>query len=362
MLISLNQKRTGKNRQSKIERRFDKLYQQLEKQKRLNLKFQQDLDELVDAYHKHMRQSNLEQLDTLVALAKKLIVFAGRKSLSDWHRDELSDWTRDLVIDRIAPLNPETAEQLRIDYETAVANAMGIDMAEFHAQIEAFFEQAFNDEVEAEDEDPDDPFGFDDYDSEIDDWNEGFDDDFPPSEEPFDKPDPSVKVMDSDWIKTLFRRTAQNLHPDRETDDERRKHKQHQLSELLSARKANDVLTMIKIHNELFKDRDLQLGEQEIANICELLEDQIDQLNLEKFAHIHSNPTRQLVYDLFYHSSKNKRQSAFDEWQRELLREQEQNRDLLDNINTLKDLKTLLKERRDQRDEFADWIMDDYSF
>jgi hypothetical protein len=365
MLISTNQPDKGKKRQSKLEKRFDKLYRQLEKQKQLNQKFQQDLDELVDTYHKHIRQSNSDQLETLVALAQKLILFASRKSLSDWHRDELCEWTRELVMERIAPVNAETAAQLQADYETSVAKALGVDLDEFHAEFEAFLNETIKNSTETDTPDEeflDDLFGFDDFDPEFENTSEGFRDDLPPFEDPFDTPDPSAKVMDSDWIKTLFRRTAQNLHPDREADSEKRKHKQQQLSELLAARKANDVLTMIKIHNELFNNRDLKLAEQEIAAICDLLEDQLDQLNQEKMSQIYSHPIKHMVYELFYHSSKNKRQSALEEWQQELLREQTYNQELLKKLTTLKDLKSILKERRNQRDEFSSWIMEDDIF
>ncbi len=364
MLITLNNATTGKKHQTKIERHFDKLRQQLEKQKKLKLKFQQDLDDLVSAYHAHIHQASLEQFETLVALTKKLILFASRKSLSDWHRDELSDWTRDLVMDRIAPIDPEMARQLQSDYIASVAKTMGLSPDELHMEFEALMEQLLDEEQPAENPDEiedadDDIFGFGEFDPRGDGWSQDLEDEIPPSEDLFKEPDPSLNVMDSEWIKTLFRRTAQNLHPDRETDSKKHKQKQKQLSELLSARKANDVLTMIKIHNEVIKEHDLKLSEQEIAGICELIEDQIDQLNLDRISYIHANPMRHMVYDLFYHSSKSKRQSALNEWQQSLDHEHELNRNLLVSLTTLNDLKVILKERRIQRAEFHDWITED---
>jgi hypothetical protein len=357
VLITISGKKSAK-KQTSIQKRFNRLYEQLERQSRLNKQFKKELDELTQTYRYHSQEANRMQLDTLIALATKLITFASRKSLSDWHRGEICEWTEDLVVHRISPLDAETAKELQEKYEESISHVLGMTREEFHAQLI----DAFSDDPEAtdnghsEDDYQDDLFGFDDFPpGGADDWFQEHEEKQQQAEILNGQDLPS-QMMDKDWIKTLFRRAAQNLHPDRESDSEKRRVKEQRLSELLSARKENDILTMLKIYSEATDSQQIELEEKEMSVICDMLEDQLNDLKLQQNIFIHSNPERLLVYELLYHKNSKKRQQALKLWQQELVQESDHNRHLVAYMRNIKNLKEILNERRIQRRDFFEWM------
>ena len=77
MQLVLDNRKTGGRRKSRLQDRFDRLRSTLERQRRRNDRFRQDLDELVDIYHRRSVENDKVVFDDLVALSNKLIVFAG---------------------------------------------------------------------------------------------------------------------------------------------------------------------------------------------------------------------------------------------------------------------------------------------
>lgn len=57
-------------------------------------------------------------------------------------------------------------------------------------------------------------------------------------------------LMDAAWIKRLFRRCAQKLHPDQERDPDQRELKQEQMAALLQARDDDDLLRLLQIYDD----------------------------------------------------------------------------------------------------------------
>jgi hypothetical protein len=195
---------------------------------------------LTHRYRHHTQEANLKQLDTLITLATKLTTFAGHKSLFEWQRHEIRDWLEDLIIHRITPLAPESGQQLQNKYEESIAQALGMTKEQLREHIHESFSNESREEYNKgfeEENYQDDLFGFDDIPPDPDDWIRDARGNQQEHYESFGDWDPRNQVMDSTWVKTLFRRAAQHLHPDREPDPENRRHKQQQLTELLSARK-----------------------------------------------------------------------------------------------------------------------------
>jgi hypothetical protein len=363
MEITLVGKKNGRKQKSPLQKRFEKLHKQIERQRRLNERFEKELDELTHSYRHHTHEANLKQLDTLIALATKLTTFAGRKSLSEWQRNEISDWLEDLIIHRITPLAPETGEQLQIKYEESLAKVLGMTREQLREHIHESFanesREEYNNYVDEEDY-QDDMFGFDDIPPDPDDWFREAGENKQEHCGSFGDWDPRDQVMDSTWIKTLFRRAAQNLHPDREPDPESRRHKQQQLTELLSARKENDVLSILKIYSEALSGQEIQLAEKEMETVCDLLEEQLVKLKHEQTVYITAHPERELVYELLYHRNQKKRRETLKLWQKELEQESAQNQELVGFLRNLNNLKEVLRERKAQRNRFVDWIFEDY--
>ena len=370
MNIVLSGKSASKCKKNKLQERFEKLQKRLQKQRQKNERFKAEMDELVDLHRSHSQAVDNKQIETLKALSEKLIRFAGKKSLSEWHRDELVEWIMELV-GRVEAIDPDIATLYRKDYHEAVAHVLGMSVEEleeeYHARREAF-EEAIREEFEEKAKPPfddqpedvpfqDDLFGFDDFDMEF--PGEG-DDSFANGPDFFVEEDEPEKrrerIMDEKWIKGLFRRAAQALHPDREQNDEVRREKQQQMRELLEARKKGDIMTLLSIYSENVDDGDIEIAEQEMSLVCEMLEQQIDDLEMDKMEEIYANPYRHMVYDILYAPGKKARDRNIREWKKELRLDGEENRELLTYLRNLERLKNVLRERRDQR-SFLDEIM-----
>ena len=301
--------------------------------------------------------------DVLVAFSGKLFTFAGRKSLSEWHRVELDEWLNDLIDRRIRQVDREVAEQLRVDYRQAIAGSIGISVDEL---IERFAPEDEDEDEDVEQEigksdrakqgdhtdgDPwqQDMFGFDDVDTDTETFDNGSDANEPDSVHDEGEADIGRTIMDGSWAKDLFRRAAQALHPDREPDPERRQVKQERMRELLGARKHGDIMAMLTIYGEVVSGTDIVLAEQEMTEICEAVEQQLEALELEKQEYIYSHPVRQMVFEFFYHGTKKGRASRIQQWERDLKREKSALRDLVAFLRNLNCLKSVLRDRREER-------------
>ena len=371
MELIVDLKAGGGKRKHPLQERFDKLRKQLETGRRRNARFRQDLDELVEVYNRRSVEHDASVLGELVALSEKLIAFAGRKSLSEWHREDLDDWLRELVEQRVAAVDPSEAERLRLDYREAVARSMDLSVDE----LDSYFGvdgREFEDEFDAAEQDEasdtgpweDDFFGFDE--DELSGSDGAYAGSDTEAQDFFDVDhavDPDRTVMDAGWAKSVFRRAAQALHPDREPDPARRKVKEARMRDLLEARKEDDIMTMLTIYGESVSDAELVLGGPELASICDTLEEQLADLESDRQEYIHAHPIRSLVFDLFYHSSKKKRVQSLRDWEQDLKSEATGLRKLIASLRNLTCLKSELVERRDERMTLmADMLIDEALF
>lgn len=372
MDLVLGKQKTGGSCKSRLQERFDTLRGALERQRRRNTRFRRDLDELVEIYHRRSIESDKVVFDDLVAVSEKLIAFAGRKSLSDWHRIELDEWLRDLIERRISQVDREVAERLRSEYRQAIARSMGISVDELIERLEAAsedLEQEFADQDSAGKIDPidegcqEDLFGFDDIDPEPEAFDRGDDAHGPDWIIDEDEADLGQTVMDGSWAKTLFRRAAQALHPDREPDPERRHVKQDRMRELLRARKQGDIMAMLTIYSDSVSGADIVLAEHEMSEICNVLEQQLEALQLEKHEYVYSHPLRHMAFELFFHSTKKGRNRRIQEWEQHLKQEVADLRALVPFLRNLTSLKSVLQDRRDEHAAvLVDALFDDIRF
>jgi len=370
MQLILDKSSNGKKRKkSPLQARFDKLSEQLARKRRQSQRFRKDIDELSETSQRLNIEHDRKQLQTLIALADKLTTFSGRKSLSNWHRDELLDWLHELILMRIAPLEADTAERLRVQYEETMASLSGMTREEAIEQVRAqqeeaeqqaqqLHEEAFADEDELDDFFQDDLFGFDDIPPQADqtDPETGYDDPFADLWAPQEA---DTKITDSAWLKGLFRRAAQALHPDREADPQQQRQKQQKMKELLHARKHNDVMSMLAIYSETIGEHDIHVAETEMLTICELLEQQIEELEFEQMEYVESHPERSFAHAVLYDRSKKRRAQLLKNWRDQLEAEAEENRQLVARLRNLTVLKEALGERRDRRRNMFSNLLDD---
>lgn len=95
--------------------RFEKLRNRLKRKQKQVERFESDIDELVNLYHRRVFPVESEELEPLTRLAEKLIDFLGRKSLSARHRDELADWIID-TLSAIRTFDTQVADRLMESY------------------------------------------------------------------------------------------------------------------------------------------------------------------------------------------------------------------------------------------------------
>ena len=393
MQLVLDEKRSAKKSSSPLQKRFDKLRSALDRERRRSERFRRDLDGLVDIYQSRSRENDRRVFDDLVALSERLIVFASRKTLSNWHRGELLTWIRDLSERRIAPIDRKMAERLQREYNEAVARAMGMSVEEMLANDEAAesggdfgehsdaeFDGGSDDCFDGdgaeqgraetpgdagesgafeEDSRQADMFGFDDINAESAEaeqahWSAGEEDDEDDEDEDEDEDDEdenelSRKVMDGSWMKTLFRRAAQMLHPDREPDPRRRESKQARLRELLAARKQGDIMAVLSIYSATVSDADIVLAEQEMTQVCDALQRQLNILRMDREEYLYAHPLRHLAFTLFYDNTRKGRERKIRQWERELREEAAELRRLAHTLRNLDALKEMLRARHDER-------------
>ncbi|MGB5454849.1 MAG: hypothetical protein WBO16_17440 [Gammaproteobacteria bacterium] len=352
MNIVLDRTSSGKRSKSNLQARFDRLQQQLQKQQKLNQKFRAELDELVTIYHTEVSQMDRELVTPLTQLAAKLIDFYSRKSLSQWHRDELGEWVVENIT-RIGHVEANSAEELYKRFREVVAGQMGMNDAELDEEMrrqdEAFETSEDTESVFDADDPQEDMFGFDELFEEGTADEDFFYDHETSSREAKDTKERRQRLVDGTWVRNLFRRAAQALHPDREQDPEQRQARERSMQQLLVARKQGDIMTLLHLYSEHADGGELVLAKQEMTSACELLEQQLDELRAEKAELIYQHPLHMLVHDLFYSSSRKIREKRIRAWKQDLKAESERILNLVEELRNLKVLKAVLEERREER-------------
>lgn len=184
-----------------------------------------------------------------------------------------------------------------------------------------------------------------------------FDDDF--GEDPFANPDfdfepdaqdsndnPAPKI-DNQTFHKMFRATAARLHPDREADPEKRLEKQRLMSELLSARKKGDLLTVFRMYQQ-HTDNSESFSKADEKQLIAALKLHIEQLEQEQEEIIYQSPMHFATYHRFYDSSKKKQNAKIEKHLKEVRQGISDSEKMTGTIKSLKTLKPWLEARYDQ--------------
>jgi len=344
--------------------RFDKLWKQLESKQKRNTKLKRELECLMVTYREQVMPVEMELQRANVTEVERLITFFGRKSLSKGHRHELADWIGDILED-LAQQESSELPRLAERFNAAIAAYQGMSQEELEAemeearqQMEDSFEDLFDvfgkgpeaaegDEASNQDDlfgSQDDIFGAAEDESFRFDGNgngqgQGHNHDHGPELES-NRPR-AEQLLSGKWIRGLFRRTAQVLHPDKEQDPKQRAHKEQLMSQLLEARDKQDVMTMLQLHSEHVGDGQMQVAAEEMQALCELLVQQKEALDAEKFDIIHESPFQHAVYEALYAVSpktRDKKLHTHLEGVREATQHKREQVDYLRNLSRLKEV------------------------
>jgi DNA-binding ferritin-like protein len=260
-------------------------------------------------------------------------------------------------------------------YHQMLADFLVIDVEELEEQmnhsvdeLEEFFENfddlrnAFHDSVETKDpphaEFQEDLFGSV---GNGEDRNTGdnptFEDSFT-NEDPLEKPREQNLFSDK-WLRTIFRRTANALHPDKETNEARREKKEGLMTQLIITREENDVFGLLNLYMQYVGSEDLLITHETMEKLCEQLKEQKDELADQKDQILYENPMTAALYEQFHNRSKKRRDKNIE---RHIQRVQESTQALLEFVASLRNLTVLKRhlEHRHQENRLA--MFDDRPF
>lgn len=308
-IILSDQQNISKKQQSKYYSNFDKLWQKVQKKQKVNDKLAQEMDELIQVYNKHVAPKEKEFGPVYSALLKKLIAFYSRKSLEEEQRAELERWLTD-ILEQLGAIDAELAQEHSESFDNVYCDYHQISLEEMHEnekKLEAEFDEMHSHAAEDNVSDDDVSEVEDSEQTESDLEPENLDDQ--DQDEP--KPEPELadrkQVINDKWIRSLFRRTARALHPDKELDPVKREHKHALMSELLNAREKQDIMSMMMLYKEHVDDSELLLDATEMEHLCELLQQQYEQLDEAKLDIIYQSRLHETIYKNLHGGTKKTR-------------------------------------------------------
>lgn len=331
--------------------RFAQLQEDIRKKRQRNETLRLDIDGLLAEYQNRILPHERQLVQPMSALLQRLIDFFGMKSLTRWQRDELVVWIHE-TLELLGRLDSEAAQTMGKAFNQKLADYFDISTEQFDKiqaeedDIESIVEQLFREmNPDAGDDDvdlQDDLFGFDEPETVV----ESKENQKPVASQ---KPAPA---LGEDWIKSLFRRTAKILHPDREQDEQRRNEKHVLMSQLLTARDAGDVMAMIELYTTHVADAQAEFTAAEYRDILVMLEDQLQRLDEESDEIINATPFHHFLYRRLYSKQKAARERKIKAYLAQIDEDVQVQMEGIAVLRTLKDLKMALEVRLSHFDDF----------
>lgn len=330
--------------------RFVQLQEDIRKKRQRNASLRMDIDALLAEYQNRILPHERRLVQPMSALLQRLIDFFAMKSLTRWQRDELVVWIHE-TLEMLGRLDSEAAQTMGKAFNQKLADYFNMSVEQLDKiqaeedDIEAIVEQLFR-EMNPEDGDEDvdlqdDLFGFDESE---------------PAAEQNENPEPVVSkkpapAFGEEWIKSLFRRTAKILHPDREQDEQRRNEKHILMSQLLTARDAGDVMAMIELYTTHVADAQAKFTAAEYQDILVMLEDQLQRLDEESDDIVNATPFHHFLYRRLYSRQKAARERKIKAYLAQIDEDIQVQMEGIAALRTLKDLKMALEVRLSHFDD-----------
>lgn len=349
---------------SRPEGALNDLWQQIQRARSDNEQLRESLQLLVERYRAEISPVERELLlPAKLALIKKLARFCERKSLGKSYRYHLIDWVHD-ELDWVMAVDLECGQQLADEFNRSIETLLhagsppiepqaaaldsaidGLRQAVYGAEnldeaqaafgqfaeqvrrdqdtldvplfsdgeldawlarmesefIEAVEESMASAEPDVEDDQADEPEPYTDdlfgWDADL-----GFD----PDSDACPSSDPELAgeaVFSDHWFKDLFRRAARALHPDREPDEKLRVQKQEIMANLLAARDAQDLATILSIYMEHVGDGELSVNYNNSRQLEHILRQQLQALEEDREDIISVSPLHYRVHNILYGKS-----------------------------------------------------------
>ena len=385
--MSLAKTRAKKTKARKS--KFQQLWEKAERLKKSNRKLDVELNSLLRRVEGEVMPQALAMGALIKTMLEKQLAFAEKRSLTRWQRAELDDWIHENLeeIDCMGLVD----EDLRNAMANKHAREHDIDLDDNSdlspaEQLDQYYEAISPADARAAEGMQDDPFATDDDDSAFADammdelfgnrnapdgasatpheraQHDLFEDmfeQFADSQANTASANPKQSI-DSTVFKRLFRQTATALHPDKEQDEKRREEKHTLMSTLLDARKNNDLITVLRLHQQ-FVDADHSLSNADQHDLEAVLLNYLAQQVERKADIINQSPLHAGVYKRFYARSQKSINKKIAQHLQSLQQRSDSYHYFSSEIRTLKALKEVLAERYEQNrySSFADQFFGD---
>ncbi len=356
-MVTLDRKVTGRA-QSPLEKRFHRLWQQLEEKQQRNGSFESAFEKTNTYIRTELNENRVAYRTALVQQTEKLIGHLKKKSLAQWQRAELKDW----IEQNFSLLEMYGAQELR----ELSALYVEASMAQFTDTEKSIIENELNMSIEEfaaaikELDDDDD----DEWDAEFE-FDELFDEEPAKDDARYTHQERSAEAdtdrqqeiqreqesrahFDKTILNKLFRRTAKALHPDHESDPDIRDQKQTLMKVLLEARKTGDIATIFTLYREHVSTEALEIEAPALKPMIKLLQHQIDTLDQQYNELICRTPTHQWVHDYIIGKSEQQQKKALLAIKQDIEADLENIKATGPHLKSLAKLKPLLEARWDQ--------------
>ena len=356
----------------KQKNKLNQLWEDVEKKQRRIDRYQTKLD---DFYHEFKASTEKQERAVCRATEKwihRLISFIPRKTIRGSQREALYDWIQEeLTILESNPFNPVDSIALREAFNQALlaqpSNQTDADVMT-EDQIEAFREEMFmmlgyeleisDDELMAMVKDPqkfhdylqsvmaeqrqeehtaedDIEWGSEDGCSQSDDENH-----FEPSYH-----QASDTLYSDKQITKLYRQLAKQLHPDKETNEEKKSEKSALMQQLSQAKKDKDVVALFMLAQQHLPDHEMVMDEDMLERLKMTLTEKIEQLNLDYQDLKHGGDIKNIIWQRFGGGNKASRQKGLREYREHLKKESQELLAQSQEVKTVKQIQERLKQR-----------------
>ena len=356
----------------KQKNKLNQLWEDVEKKQRRIDRYQTKLD---DFYHEFKASTEKQERAVCRATEKwihRLISFIPRKTIRGPQREALYDWIQEeLTILESNPFNPVDSIALREAFNQALlaqpSNQTDADVMT-EDQIEAFREEMFmmlGYELEISDDElmamVKDPQKFHDYLQSVmaeqrqeehaaeDDIEWGSEDGFSQSDDE-NHFEPSYHqasdtLYSDKQITKLYRQLAKQLHPDKETNEEKKSEKSALMQQLSQAKKDKDVVALFMLAQQHLPDHEMVMDEDMLERLKMTLTEKIEQLNLDYQDLKHGGDIKNIIWQRFGGGNKASRQKGLREYREHLKKESQELLAQSQEIKTVKQMQERLKKR-----------------
>lgn len=335
------------------EQRFSAAWQRVIAQQEENEQFRDHVRAFAEQTIHRLEEKETAYVDALYNTCLHLLDFLTKKSLTKWQRETIIEWVNHylLTMGRSAFSAHLDLSVISTSLERAINHLyFPHDTASPFDEVDNFENEQLtshddDDTDQTADFSPDEEDDIYDYHAHLDKLIQEFyrrqQEEF--NRQQFEKTQAIKQLIKSSSINRLFRKIAAVLHPDKETDESQREQKNSLMSELIQARKNNNILRIFELYNDYVGGSPLkELGEN-LDSASELLERQYNDLLNMKTEILRDDPRAGSLYQQFHRKSAAATSRAINKHLKEIVEKTEVVEKILHETTSIRKLKPYLE-------------------